>query len=227
MTRNVKFVFALDQRADEAEKWVQRLKSEVWGFKVGSILYMERPQLIEMIKSVGCAVFLDLKFHDIPNTVSLAVKNAFARGVDLVSVHSLGGFEMLQAAAEQQTEKQKVLSVSVLTSHSSEQFKHLGFVYDIPSQARLLTQLAIDAGVAGYVCSAHELKLLKLSYPNAVSLVPGLRLDSAAQDQKRVSTYAKAFQEGADYLVVGRDLYLDSDWEEKWQRIKSSLVGAS
>lgn len=222
-----RLVFALDQDPDEAETWIQRLKSEVWGFKLGSILFQKRPQLVEMIKVLGRGLFLDLKFHDIPHTVSKSVEAAFGRGVDLLTVHAMGGAEMVEAAAKHQNAKQKILAVTVLTSHDETDLQKIGFDLSIPDLSLNLSRLAVESGAAGFVCSSLELKNLKEINPRSLALVPGLRLNSESQDQKRSSTYRQAKNDGADYLVVGRDLYLEKDWEAKWQKIKSSLVDAS
>lgn len=216
-------VFALDQDPDEAERWIQRLRSRVWGFKLGSILYQKRPDLVEMIKSLGCGCFLDLKFHDIPHTVSGAVRAAFGRGVDLVTLHALGGSDMIREAAQHQNDRQKILAVTVLTSHDHSDLRELGFECGVRDLASKLAGLAVGAGASGFVCSVEELKTLKAEFPSATALVPGLRLDSESQDQKRTGTYREASDLGADFLVLGRDLYLDKDWESKWEKIISSL----
>jgi len=116
-SRPLPIAVALDGSWKDVKIWTNRLENKVWGFKVGSILYAERgPRIIEDLKSKGFNIFLDLKFHDIPNTVKLAVRQAFSHGVDLLTVHACGGRDMLEVAASEQKRNQKVVAVTVLTS---------------------------------------------------------------------------------------------------------------
>jgi len=217
-------VLALDQSWDAAEKYLDRLEAKVWGFKLGSILYMEKgPQIIDILKSRGFKVFLDLKFHDIPNTVGRATREAFSRGVDWVTVHASGGPEMLSAAASEQSDEQLVLSVLVLTSLNQKDLEAINIKDDLQEHFLKLAELSQNAGIKGLISSPHELSLLRSRFPDSLLVAPGVHIDEQAPDQKRSMTVSEAFERGADFVVLGRALYGSDNWEIQWKKLCSSL----
>ncbi|PIR23361.1 MAG: orotidine-5'-phosphate decarboxylase [Deltaproteobacteria bacterium CG11_big_fil_rev_8_21_14_0_20_45_16] len=217
-------VVALDQPWDAAQDWLDRLQGKIWGFKVGSILYMKMgPQIIEILKSKGFKVFLDLKFHDIPNTVGRATREAFSQGVDWLTVHGSGGPEMLRAAANEQRDEQLVLSVSVLTSLNQADLTSININDSLEDHFLKLAQLSQDAGIRGLIASPHELGLLKTRFPGSLLVVPGVHIDEPAADQKRSLPVSEALKRGADFVVLGRALYEAENWEIQWKKLCSSL----
>jgi len=222
------FVFALDQKWSEAQLWVERLGSEIWGFKVGSILFTEEgPAAIRYLKSKGRRVFLDLKFHDIPNTVSGAVKAAFDLGVDWLTVHAAGGQKMLEAIAPLQNQNQKILAISVLTSLEESDTQTLGWNRPIAEQVKGMANLAMSSGIEGLVSSPHEVEFLRAQYKDALLITPGVRFSNDRQDQKRTATAEQALKSGSSCIVLGRALSESKNWESTWQEIKSSLDAKS
>ncbi len=221
-------VVALDEPWNSAKIWVDRLKGRVWGFKVGSILFAERgPTVVEEILNSGARVFLDLKYHDIPNTVQLSVRRAVSWGVSLITVHAWGGHAMLKAAAAEQKPDQRVVAVTVLTSLDQEDLKQAGVLGDLEGQVQRLATLAINSGIAGLVSSPHEVADLRERFPEATLVTPGIRLDPGTDDQKRTLGIDETLRAGSDLAVVGRVLTMATDWEKQWERITSSTAGMS
>ncbi len=219
-------ILALDGSVAEAKLWVSRLKNEIWGVKVGSVLFThEGPQIVKYFKDEGVKVFLDLKFHDIPNTVKKSVEAAFHSGVDLLTVHASGGRAMLEAAAKLQSSAQTVCAVTVLTSLEASDLADLGCGRDMASQVESLGRLALQSGIRGLVCSPLEVASLREQSLDAVLVVPGVRLagDTSHQDQKRVATFSEVFKAGATYAVLGRALTAASDWGKTWSEIQFSM----
>jgi orotidine-5'-phosphate decarboxylase len=208
-----RIIVALDQEnLDAAERVVKVLAGVISFFKVGSELFSAAgPAAIEMVKSSGAEVFLDLKYHDIPNTVSRAVARAAAYGVSLVNVHTLGGFDMMRAAADAALSVDpttRVIGVTVLTSMDATDLARVG-IDDTPDREVLrLARLAKEAGLSGVVSSAREAtRLRKELGPDFILVTPGIRPAGAdAGDQKRIVTPRDAFDAGADYIVVGRPI---------------------
>ena len=177
--------------------------------KIGPVLFVrEGPELIRDLRSLGCSVFLDLKWHDIPNTVRGAVRAAVDMDVQMATVHALGGPEMLEtAAAESGT--LSLVAVTMLTSHSADTVAQvLGRSGSNPvSEVRRLGEMALQSGVDGLVCSAAELDSLREAAPGTARVVPGIRPRGvAAGDQSRVATPGDAVRGGASHLVVGRPI---------------------
>lgn len=224
-TKAYPIVIALDGTWSDVKIWTRRLEGKVWGFKVGSILFAERgPKVVEEIQRRGFRVFLDLKYHDIPNTVQLAVRRAFSWGVDLVTVHACGGRAMLEAAASEQKKNQSVVAVTVLTSLDQNDLKNIGVSRDVKSQVIHLAKLSIDSGVDGLVSSAAEVESLRTKFKKAILVTPGVRWASSSQnDQKRTDTLEATFQRGSSLAVVGRALTSAENWKQEWQSISSSL----
>lgn len=195
---------------ERALELAQQLENHVGGFKVGLELFSAcGPRIVEEIGA--SRVFLDLKFHDIPNTVAAVSRVASRLGVKIFNVHCLGGFEMMRVAADAaKTENSgvKVIGVTVLTSHDAASLQNLG-INETPRHAVLrMAELAKLAGLDGVVCSALEILPVRAHCGDDFLLVtPGIRPKNAAfGDQKRVLTPSEALKAGADYLVVGRPI---------------------
>jgi orotidine-5'-phosphate decarboxylase len=198
----------------EAEALVARLADVVAHFKVGSALFTAAgPAAVEMVRRHGGRVFLDLKFHDIPSTVTGAVRAAARLGVGLLTVHASGGTAMLRAAAEAArtagSERPRIVAVTVLTSHDRAALqRELGVPIAVEGHAVHLASLAREAGCDGVVASPREAARLRAVLgPAALIVTPGIRLaGGGGDDQARTATAAMAVQAGADYLVVGRPI---------------------
>jgi orotidine-5'-phosphate decarboxylase len=206
-------IVALDAAdAETARALVQKLGESVSFYKVGKELFTAvGPSIVRELAASGKKVFLDLKFHDIPNTVAGAVRSAASLGVSLLTVHASGGSRMLAAAAEaaaQSEAKPTVLAVTVLTSLATEDLDEVGVTGGVEAQVLRLATLAIRAGCGGIVASAQEATRLRQALGTAFTLVtPGIRpAGGVAADQARVVTPQAAIRAGADYLVVGRPI---------------------
>jgi orotidine-5'-phosphate decarboxylase len=194
---------------------VSALAGEVGLFKVGMELFpLGGAGLIERIRATGAEVFLDLKFHDIPNTVAGAVRSAAALGVKFATVHASGGKAMLAAAADAAAGSgTTILAVTVLTSLDDADLSSIGFALHTAEAVDRLARLAVEAGIGGIVCSAREAVSVRASVgPGAVLVTPGVRLpEESAGDQKRVVTPFEAVRAGANYIVVGRPITKAAD----------------
>lgn len=190
----------------------ERLDPRLCRLKVGKELFTAcGPQVVEKLQSMGFEVFLDLKFHDIPNTVAQAVKSAAELGVWMVNVHASGGRRMMEAARDALVgfkQPPLLIAVTVLTSMTQDDLREIGLDLDPREQVLRLAGLAQSSGLDGVVCSAWEAAELKATCGADFKLVtPGIRLpSSAADDQRRVMTPQQAVSEGADYLVMGRPI---------------------
>jgi len=212
-------IVALDiPTANEAVALAMQVAPAVGAFKIGSELFTAAgPEIVRRIRATGAAVFLDLKFHDIPNTVAKAVASAVRLDVQMLTVHASGGLSMLQAAEEsaQKTASQAglnpplVLGVTVLTSMSTDDLSQLGIDRSVGGQVERLAQLAARAGLRGLVCSPLEVAGLRQGLPREMQFVtPGVRgPGDAAGDQKRTLSAREAIDAGADWLVIGRPIY--------------------
>jgi orotidine-5'-phosphate decarboxylase len=213
-----KIIIALDYADTQpALELVARFEPAMCRLKVGLELFTAaRFQLIEQLMQRGFEIFLDLKFHDIPNTAAQACKAAAELGVWMVNVHALGGRKMMEAAREAMSlypQSPKLIAVTVLTSMAQEDLTDLGIVTTPAEMALRLAKLARDSGLDGVVCSAREAALLRQHCGSEFCLVtPGIRLaDAAADDQSRVMTPCAALGQGADYLVIGRPITRAAD----------------
>ncbi len=212
-SRKDRIIVALDlEDLTAAEKLVKALSGLISFFKVGSELFSAAgPDAVKMVRENGGRVFLDLKYHDIPNTVSRAVSRAATLGVSLVNVHTLGGVAMMRAAADSARDidaDTRVIGVTVLTSMDATDLLRVG-IGDAPEEAVIrLARLAREAGLAGVVSSAREVGRLREEFgPGFILVTPGIRPAGAdAGDQKRIVTPGEAFDAGADYIVVGRPI---------------------
>ncbi|HXK08337.1 MAG TPA: orotidine-5'-phosphate decarboxylase [Vicinamibacteria bacterium] len=206
-----RLIVALDlSKADAARDMVDRLAGRVGMFKVGSQLFTAAgPELVHEIVGRGERVFLDLKFHDIPNTVAGAVASATRLGVSLLDVHGLGGRAMIEAAVGALPAMgTRLLAITVLTSHDEDTLDEIGVNGSMAESVRRLAVLARDAGADGVVASPHEVALVREACGSGFLIVtPGIRpAGTAAGDQARAATPAAALAAGADYLVVGRPI---------------------
>ena len=208
-----KIIVALDYSdAQLALELVARLEPMLCRLKVGMELFtIARSRLIEQLMQRGFEVFLDLKFHDIPNTTAQACKAAAELGVWMVNVHALGGRKMMEAAREAMslyTQSPKLIAVTLLTSMAQKDLTDLGIAATPTDMVLRLARLARDSGLDGVVCSAQEAALLRQQCGSEFCLVtPGIRsADAVADDQSRIMTPCAALNQGADYLVIGRPI---------------------
>jgi orotidine-5'-phosphate decarboxylase len=188
---------------------LDRLEGRPAFYKVGLELFVaEGERAVELVRARGGRIFLDLKLHDIPETVARAVASAARVQAELLTVHTSGGFEMLTRAAEAAAGRVRILGVTVLTSLLEDDLRAEGIEVSIAEVVRARARVAARAGIAGLVCSPHEIEAAHRAAPGLFIVVPGIRPagghGSAAGDQKRVATAAQAIASGADYLVVGR-----------------------
>ena len=194
-------------------------------FKIGKQLFTSTgPELVREIVGMGEDVFLDLKYHDIPNTVAKAGLAAAGLGVKIFNVHASGGRKMMEAVREEMNKLKNpplVLAVTILTSLGEEDIREVGFDRTIPEQIARLAKLAKDSGMDGVVASPLEIELIRETCgPDFKILTPGIRPAFAAvNDQKRIATPAEALRKGADYLVIGRPITAAEDRREAFLKI--------
>jgi orotidine-5'-phosphate decarboxylase len=229
-------IAALDvPTAEQALKLAELIAPAVGAFKIGSELFTAAgPDIVKKIRATGASVFLDLKFHDIPNTVAKSVTAAVQLDVQMLTVHTSGGFEMLKAA-EQAAEEVAwklgripplVLGVTVLTSLDTASLREIGLDVNVEYQVRRLATVATKAGLRGLVCSPQEVVKLRQTIPPAMQLVtPGIRTGAEkADDQKRTLTPQEAIQAGANWLVIGRPIYAAENPRAAAEKILESLA---
>jgi len=229
-------IAALDvPTAEQALKLAEEIAAAVGAFKIGSELFTAAgPDIVRRVRATGASVFLDLKFHDIPNTVAKAVTSAVGLDVQMLTVHTSGGLDMLQAAEQAAKEAALkmgrtpplVLGVTVLTSLNSGALREIGLEANVESQVRRLATLAINAGLRGLVCSPQEVAKLKQFIPANLQLVtPGIRTGvEKADDQARTLTPKEAIAAGASWLVVGRPIYAAQDPRAAAEKILESIA---
>lgn len=233
-------IVALDvPTAEQGLALVRALGPTVGTYKIGSELFTSAgPEFVRRIQENNAAVFLDLKFHDIPNTVAKAVASATRLGVRMLTIHTSGGLEMMQAAerSAQETASQAglpesplVLGVTVLTSMNTASLNEVGCPAQPGQQVERLASLAIAAGLRGLVCSPLEVAALRQWLPKHVQLItPGIRAHGApTDDQKRTLSAAEALQAGANWLVIGRPIYGAPDPRKAAEAILASLTPAT
>ena len=205
-----RLIIALDVPTQtEALKLVRELSPQVGFFKIGLQLYTAGgPEIVRAILATGAKVFLDLKLHDIPNTVGKAVESAGRLGVQMLTIHLSGGEEMIRAAFDGRQHNMSILGVTVLTSASEQTLRETGVSGKISNHVLRLAKLGVTTGIDGVVASPHEIQMLRAEFGDQMKIVvPGIRPTwSEAGDQKRVLTPREAFQNGADYLVIGRPI---------------------
>ena len=222
-------IVALDFPTEsEALRLVEQLGTGVGYYKIGLQLFTKYgPPIVERIKATGCNVFLDLKFHDIPNTVKHSVVSARELGVDMMTIHLSGGVKMIEAAvAGLGGSDAIVLGVTVLTSSNRETLREIAVESEVADQVVRLAGLGVKAGLKGVVASPQEITLLREAYGKELRIVtPGVRPAWAeANDQQRTMTPAQAIQAGADYLVIGRPITAQADPAAAAQRILEEIA---
>ena len=227
-----RLIVALDvSSAREAQKVVHTLGSAVSVYKVGNQLFTaEGPGVVRELVQSGKKVFLDLKFHDIPNSVAGGVRSSAAMGVSMLTVHAAGGSAMLRAAMEAAWQASKppiVLAVTVLTSLSDADLQEIGVAGRTRGHALVLATLAQNCGCNGVVASPHEARIIRQDLgAGFVIVTPGIRpAGSGKGDQSRVNTPAEAIAAGADYVVVGRPITAAADSRRAAEAIVAEIQG--
>lgn len=238
MAQNDRIVFALDVGDMEAAKrWVRTLKGSVGWFKVGLELFTAvGPDVVKLVRDHGIRCFLDLKLHDIPNTVAGAVRSMSRTGADMMTIHLSGGRAMIEAALRSAgeaslnlgIERASIVGVSVLTSLGSDDLREIGMERAPSDQVALLACFAASCGIDGMVCSAEDLARIRSNVPPSLMLItPGIRPDWAGTgDQKRIATPGAAIRAGADLLVIGRPISEARDPLEAVSRITAEMESA-
>lgn len=224
-------IVALDfADAHQALAFTANLSPKWCRLKVGMELYTAAgPPIVATLVDLGFDVFLDLKFHDIPQTVARTCSAAARLGVWMMNVHTLGGMDMLRAAHDAVASASKpplLIGVTVLTSHAPADLAQIGLVLDTQGVVERLASLAQASGLDGVVCSALEAPSLRAKFGSTFRLVtPGIRpTGSAHQDQQRVSTPLAALQQGSDYLVIGRPITQATNPSEMLQQILGEIA---
>ncbi len=238
MAAKDKIIFALDvANKDEASKWISVLKGRVGFFKIGLELFTAAgPDIVSQVKAAGIRVFLDLKFHDIPNTVAGAVRSAVRLGVDMMTLHLSGGSAMIAAGVDAAREessnlglkKPRIIGVSVLTSLGDSDMKELGFRSNAVEQVMTLLSVALKSGADGMVCSPADLDRVSPLAPKGFTIItPGVRPAGTDKgDQSRVATPASAIKAGSSLLVIGRPISAAIDPVKAVELIVSEMEAA-
>lgn len=234
MTSRSQLFVALDYAdADSAWQLVDQLDPKLCGLKVGKELFTAAgPEFVRQLVQRDFKVFLDLKFHDIPNTVAKAVAAAADLGVWMVNVHAMGGRRMLVAAREAlaaRDQRPLLIAVTVLTSMTTDDLQELGISRSPAEHVQALAQLAADSGLDGVVCSAHEAEMIQQAQGTEFVLVtPGIRpVGSAQGDQRRIMTPEQAAALGIQVLVIGRPITQAADPLAALKSIQQSLTATS
>jgi orotidine-5'-phosphate decarboxylase len=227
MTEN-KIIVALDVATrEQALALVNQLHQQISCFKIGLQLYTaEGPEIVRAVRATGANIFLDLKLHDIPNTVARSIESASALGAQLLTIHLSGGAEMIRAAITARKGNVSVLGVTVLTSANDRTLGEVGINDSVDKQVLRLARLGVENGIDGIVASSHEIKMLREEFGDKIKIVvPGIRPGWAdVGDQKRTMTPREAIDAGADYLVIGRPITAHADPREALERILRELA---
>jgi orotidine-5'-phosphate decarboxylase len=228
MIRNAdKIIVALDVATKkEALALVEQLQGQISFFKVGLQLYTaEGPEIVRGVLATSTKVFLDLKLHDIPNTVARAVESAARLGVQMLTIHLSGGPEMIRAAVAARKNNLSILGVTVLTSADEDTLREIGISDKIDNQVLRLAKLGVECGIDGLIASPREVKMLRQQFGGKIKIVtPGVRPNWAeAGDQKRAMTPREALDVGADYLVIGRPIVADPNPRQALTKILHEL----
>jgi orotidine-5'-phosphate decarboxylase len=230
MTRTAdKLIVALDVATKrDALTIVDQLGEQISFFKIGLQLYTaEGPEVVRTVIATGARVWLDLKLHDIPNTVRRAVESADSLGVQMLTIHLSGGPEMIRAATSARKGTISILGVTVLTSSTEQTLREIGIADGIDNQVLRLAKLGVESGIDGIVASPREIKILRAKLGEKIKIiVPGIRPSwSDADDQQRVMTPREAIEAGADYLVIGRPIIKNPNPREALKKILDELAG--
>ena len=224
-----KVIVALDfSSLDETEVFLKKIKGQNCRVKVGKELFTyEGPNIVKLIQQYGFEIFLDLKFHDIPNTVSSAIKASCNIGVWMVNVHASGGKQMMLAAREavdSSSHKPLLIAVTILTSFDNSSYQELGFKNDLQDQIAYLATMSEKSGMDGIVCSANDVPSIKpLVNEKFQFITPGIRVKNSNDDQKRVTTPENAISNGSNFIVIGRPVTLSDDPATVIEKINQSI----
>jgi orotidine-5'-phosphate decarboxylase len=222
-----KIIVALDVASkDAALRLVEQLRPEISFFKIGLQLYTaEGPEIVRSVTASGAQIFLDLKLHDIPNTVARAIESASELGVQMLTIHLSGGGEMIRAAMAARKSEMWILGVTVLTSSTQHTLDEIGIDEQLDRHVLRLGNLGVAAGIDGLVASPFEARFLRSELGDKIKIVvPGVRPSwSDPGDQKRFMTPREAIEAGADYLVIGRPITAHKNPREAVERILEEL----
>jgi orotidine-5'-phosphate decarboxylase len=222
-----KIIVALDVATKEkALDLVEELRDQISFFKIGLQLYTaEGPEIVRAVLSAGAKVWLDIKLHDIPNTVARAVESATNLGVHMLTIHLSGGSEMIRAATAARTNNITLLGVTVLTSATEQTLREIGIADRVEDQVLCLAKLGVEAGIDGVVASPHEIKTLRREFGDKIKIVvQGIRPSWAEPgDQKRFMTPCQAVEAGADYIGIGRPIVAHRNPQEALKKILQEL----
>lgn len=228
-----KVIFALDVNGlEEINYWSELLADKVGMFKVGKELFTScGPESVKAVQRYGGKLFLDLKYHDIPNTVAKASIEAGRMGVQFIDMHALGGAEMMNTASlavrkEFGEDRPKMLAITILTSSTAETLRQVGIDLPVDQMVVRLAKLAQEAGMDGVVSSPLEIEMIrKACGPDFLIVTPGVRPTFAsADDQKRIMTPSEAVKAGADYLVIGRPISKAADPAKAAKMIVDEII---
>ena len=217
-------IVAIDEtNYERTSEIIDDLDSKKCMLKIGSVAFNSMGhKIIRLASEKGFEIFLDLKLHDIPNTVKKSIQGLVSLPINMLTIHTSGGKDMMMAAMEAVSGSQiKVFGVTALTSLNNDDTKHI-FQRTPSEQVNAMLDLAEKAGIDGVVCSPHELELV--SKRNLLSITPGIRLQESNDDQKRVMTPREAADLGADYLVIGRPITASKDIKKSLNEIYQSLI---
>lgn len=225
MTVNPVFVALDTPELEKARAVATAVRDHVGGLKLGLEFFMAQgPAGVRAIAEIGLPIFLDVKLHDIPNTVAGAMRSLSPLGLAIVNVHAAGGRAMMAAAREAMAPSTKVIAVTVLTSLDAADLGDIGIAGEPQAQVARLAELARGAGLDGIVCSAHEVAARQAAWEDGLFVIPGIRpAGSDLGDQKRVMTPRQALDAGASVLVVGRPITAAADPAEAAAAIAASL----
>ncbi len=216
--KTCQLILALDiEDKGEGLALLERIGEQLEWVKIGLQMFTRYgPDYVRQVAALGKRIFLDLKLHDIPNTVAKAVESVGVLPIQMLTIHTCGGKEMMEWAIQAQQKANpelQLLGVTVLTSMDTDSLRLLGITESPAERVARLASLAKEAGMSGLVCSSHEVELLKQNFGDQFKLVtPGVRpAGSDAGDQKRIMTPSKAAEAGSDFIVVGRPIYQAED----------------
>ena len=223
-------IIALDfDSFEEVSTFVKFLDPEIFRLKIGKQLYASQgPKILEKLNQQGFDIFLDLKLHDIPNTIYKAMKNLLNYKVWMTNIHLLGGEEMIQAASEAKEDTKSetlLIGVTVLTSLDSYNVKNMGFDITIPELVKTLSLSAKKNKMDGVVCSAKEVPEIKKNLgEDFITVTPGIRIQQGNNDQSRVATLKEATKNGSDYIVLGRELTSSKNISKMIKKVESYII---
>ena len=222
-----KIIVALDVPTKEkALALVKQLRDQISFFKIGLQLYTaEGPEIVRAVLATGAKVWLDIKLHDIPNTVGRAVESASRLGVHMLTIHLSGGGEMIREAIAARANDMLLLGVTVLTSATEQTLREVGIPGTVEDEVLRLAKLGVEAGIDGVVASPHEIRKLRAEFGNKIKIaVQGIRPTWAAPgDQKRFMTPRMALEAGADYIGIGRPITAHQQPSEAVAKILQEL----